>query len=369
MSTDLLFLPDGASFEAADIVFYADRDRRSLDEALAEADLLVSCPHAGSAIPGELRPYLAPGFTRRLQLDYTDCTTAAIVRRWAELDPSIVYVENPHPRLVRDPNRARPDDLAATLAEALRRVRDAGPFQPVDLTGVDAIRPVTFSFFPMLAVPEDDAGIARLVDAFVDAGSRGVDVYQRTRSELIERMAASTIAGRSASRRFTTLSFHDTMNCTTTRDGAVRVERAPADRLPRVVALSNRGDAHGDPTADGTVTMAPERIRLLAQAHRSGFAVASPDDVLLNQPYLGSQEIISAGARFRELGDEAGRAGVTLDAVQAEFLRELLLGAAGTAHISAPGDDWPKPDPQHVDRIARACAASWAGYRALLDGA
>ncbi|RNL60562.1 hypothetical protein EFK50_19790 [Nocardioides marmoriginsengisoli] len=361
--TEPLFLDDRRTFTAEEIVFYADSGTRSLEDALATADLLISCPHSGAAIPGELRPFLVPEFTRRLQFDYTDCSTAPIVRRWAELDPSVIYVENPHPRLVRDPNRARPDDLAANLAEALKRVRDAGAFQRVDLTGVDAIRPVTFSFFPMLVVPDDDDGVEELVAAFVEAGSRGVDVYQATREDLLEQMLSRALSGEGPG-RLTTLSFHDTMNRTTTRDGAVDVERDPKDRLPAVVSLSNRGDANGGPrTDDPIVTMDPARLRMLAEAHRTGFEVSSADDVLMNQPYLGSQEIISAGARFREVATEAQAAGVSLDAVQAEFLRELLLGAANAAHISAPGQDWPEPDPEHVDLIARRCAASWAAYR------
>lgn len=361
------FLPVEKTFAPEEITFWADPETRSLEKALREADVLVSCPHSGADIPGELAPFLAPEFTRRLQYDFTDMATSAIVRRWAAIDSSIVYVENPHPRMVRDPNRARPDDLAARLTEALARVRDAGPFQRVDLSGVDAIRPVTFSFFPLLRVPDSAAGVAELVEAFVAAGSRGVDVYQATRLDLLEQMTQHTLAGTSAHPRLVTLSFHDTMNCTTRRDGAVCVERDPADRLPAVVALSNRGDAAGDRRAeDPVVTMDPARVRLLAEAHRSGFAVADPTHVALNQPYLGSEEIITAGRRFAEVAPAAEAAGVTLDAVQAEFLRELLLGAANAAHIARPGTDWPEPDPAHVDRIAQSCKASWARYRALL---
>lgn len=369
-SSEPVFLTAHKTFTAEEITFFADRENRSLKQALMTADVLISCPHAGAAIPAELRPFLVPEFTRRLQYDFTDCSTSAIVRRWAELDPTVIYVENPHPRLVRDPNRARPDDLAASLVEALRRVREAGPFNHVDLAGVDAIRPVTFSFFPMLKVPDSDVGVAELVEAFVAVGTRGVDVYQATRENLIERMVKRTLTGKSPSAHFTTLSFHDTMNFTTTRAGAVNVERQPEDRLPAVVSLSNRGNHDGEPrSSDPVVTMAADRIRLLADAHRAAFDVTLTDDVQLNQPYLGSQEIISAGARFGELADDAERAGATLDAVQAEFLRELLLGAAGVTRISQPGADWPDPDPEHVDHIARSCMKAWATYRELLGTA
>lgn len=358
-----LFLAAGTEFTADDLVFYADRGNRTLDRALADADLLVSCPHSGSAIPEELAPFLAPEFTRRLQCDFTDMSTGPIVRRWAEIDHRIVYVENPHPRMIRDPNRARPADLEASLREAFARVRKAGPGNRVDLTGVDAVRPVTFSFFPLLREPTDDAGWKLLAGTFTEVAERGLGVYERTRDELIARMTQLALARGSD---FTTLSFHDTMNHTTRRDGAVNVPRPAADLLPDVVALSNRGDHEGNPRGGNPVTMDPNRIRMLAQAHRKGFAnfTTDPDAVLLNQPYLGSQEIIAAGARFDSVRPDAAAAGVVLSAVQAEFRREFLLGARATAELMEPGVDWPAADSDRIDRLAHACRASWDLYRA-----
>ncbi|MBM7503131.1 N-formylglutamate amidohydrolase [Agromyces aurantiacus] len=364
-----VLIPSGRVFTPDELIFYADRDGRTLDEAIADADLLVSCPHSGAAIPEELAAFLAPQFTHRLQYDFSDVSTSAIVRRWAELDPRVVYVENPHPRIVRDPNRARPDDLGAKLREAVARVRAAGPYQRVDLTGVDAIRPVTFSFFPLLVIPDEGEELDRMVAMFEEVAERGLGVYERTRDELRERFVAAKFAASRADgrpRRFTTLSFHDTMNHTTTRDGAVRVERDPKDRLPAIVALSNRGDHDGEPRdvdPPDPVTMRPDLVRELAAAHRLGFAAGSADDVQLNQPYLGSQEIIASGARFRELAGDADAAGVTLSAVQAEFLREFLLGERNAAVLARPGTGWVEPDPDHVDRIARACMASWDVFR------
>lgn len=361
-------IPAGTSFTADDITFWADRDRRSLDEAIDEADLVVSCPHSGAAIPEELAGYLAPELTRRLQHDFSDCSTAAIVRRWAQIDPRIVYVENPHPRMVRDPNRAKPADVVATLREAIERVRAAGAWNPVDLTGVDAIRPVTFSFFPILRLPDTAEELERLCADFAAVAERGLGVYERTRDELLERFleakTAQAAAGRPAA--VTTLSFHDTMNTTTTPDGAVNVARQPKDRLPAVVALSNRGDVDGESRdVDGDApTMDPSRLRALAAAHREGFAVGDPDAVLLNAPYLGSQEIIQARARFQAYHAEHPASPVTTDAVQAEFLREFLLGAAATAQIHSPGTGWPEADPAQVDAIAQACRRSWDVYRA-----
>lgn len=358
-------IPAGTVFTPEDVTFWADRSTRSLDEAIADADLLVSAPHAGAAIPEELAPFLAPEFTRRLQYDFSDVSTSAIVRRWAEIDHRIVVVENPHPRMLRDPNREPPADLRATLREAFARVRAAGPNAHVDLSGVDAVRPVTFSFYPLLSVPSDDAEIDRIADAFAAVAERGLRVYENTRDELSDRFVAKTFAEGStgAASAFTRLSFHDTMNATTTVDGAVNVQRERADRLPAVVALSNRGDHEGEAIGDGVVTMAPEHLRLLAQTHRSAFAVADAASVALNQPYLGSFEIIDAGARFRTVSAEAASLGVSLGAVQAEFLREFLLGEANTAVLQQPGTAWVEPDAEHVDRIARACMRAWDVYR------
>lgn len=373
-----LLIPAGTVFTASDITFYADPDDRDLEQAIEEADLLVSCPHSGAAIPEELSPFLHPEFTRRLQFDFSDCSTSAIVRRWAEIDPRIVYVENPHPRMIRDPNREKPADLRATLGEAFARVAAAGPGTRVDLSGVDAVRPVTFSFFPVLLPPTTEAALNQIADTFTEVARHGLGIYETTRDALIERFVEIKLErahGGDTPHSFSTLSFHDTMNHTTTPDGAVSVPRDEADRLPSVVALSNRGDADGEPRSvhDGAqpggqhsvhpVTMRPDLVRGLAAAHRLGFGVDSPESVALNRPYLGSFEIIKAGARFRELAPRADAAGLVLSAVQAEFRREYLLGRTNTAAIMQPGTGWVEPDPERVDRIAQACKVSWDRYR------
>lgn len=355
----LALIPAGTQFESADLIFFAGN--RTLAEAIAEADLLVSCPHSGSALPQEIEPHIVPTHTRRLQFDFTDMTTAPIVRRWAEMDPKIIYVENPHPRIVRDANRATPADLGADLAEAFRRVRAAGPYNKVDLTGVDAIRPVTFSFYPLLREPTTAGTWAELVADFTLAGTLGVDVYQRTRIELLQAMTAAALA-RGKGARFTALSFHDTMNTTTKPNGAITVPRPTADLLPPLVALSNRGNATGGAHTGHHVTMDPERLRLLAQAHRDAFDVA-PTAVKLNQPYLGSQEIIESRQLLAGHNELASAAGVALDAVQAEFRRETLLGSAAVEVLHRPGADWPTLDEGHIDELAHNCRAAWDRYR------
>lgn len=325
-------IPRGTVFTAEQITHYADPDLRTLEQAIDEADLLVTTPHSGAAIPEEIAEFLSPALTKRLQYDFSDVATASVVQRWAQIDPRIVAVINPHPRLIRDPNRPKPRDVRGDLAAAIQRVREAGAWQRVDLAGVDAIRPVTFSFFPILEIPDSARGLERLVDTFAETADQGLGVYERTRDELTERFI---VKGLSRGGSFTRLSFHDTMNTTTTREGAVNVPRSEADRLPSVVALSNRGDADGELRDESDPpTMRPAALRELAAAHREGFEVEQhPDAVLLNKPYLGSQEILAAGVRFRGIADAAEAAGLQLDAVQAEFLREFLLGPEATAEL------------------------------------
>ncbi|MDR2255901.1 MAG: N-formylglutamate amidohydrolase [Arthrobacter sp.] len=366
-------IPAGTCFTPEDLIFYADQERRSLEQALAEADLIVTCPHSGSAAPHEVARHLVPEYTRRLQFDYTDLSTAPIVRRWAQIDPRVIYVENPHPRLVRDPNRAKPEDVKATLREAFERVHAAGPLQRVDLSGVDAIRPVTFSFHPLFNEPESEAEWDALLADFEAAGALGVDVYEDTRRSLLRRWFG-VHQGLGTRTPLTTLSFHDTMNTTTRPDGAVVVERAEADRLPAVVSLSNRGTAAGEPRGDAApfdgVTMDPRRLRALASAFRDSFSEgfgAAPQDVSLNQPYLGSQEIIEARDTVG-IGRRTREAGPLIDAVQAEFLREFLMGQAAVERLHSPGTTWPSTDEERVDAIARCCRAAWDAYRATLAG-
>ena len=127
--------------------------------------------------PRELRPFLDPDLTRRKLFDFSDVSTSAVGRRWAEIDERVLYVENPHPRLVLDPNRMPPGDLEAGLREAFRRVRSAGPGRTVDLDGVDAVRPVTFAFAPVLVEPRDTAGWRALLVTLRECAVRGAGLY------------------------------------------------------------------------------------------------------------------------------------------------------------------------------------------------
>ena len=92
--SELDFIPAGTVFSSDDITYWQGKGSgaRTLEQAIEQADVLVTTPHSGAAIPEELAEFLSPALTRRLQYDYSDVTTLSIVKRWAEVDPSIVVV-------------------------------------------------------------------------------------------------------------------------------------------------------------------------------------------------------------------------------------------------------------------------------------
>jgi hypothetical protein len=164
------------------------------------------------------------------------------------------------------------------------------------------------------------------------------------------------------------LSIHDTMNHTARPDGALCIERAPEDRLPNVVALSNRGDAVGDIAVDEmpalreaaeVPTMDPARLRTIAHAYRVAFDAWNADDVAFNRPYRGGYETRSIGPHLARIepraavrvSDDPPRR-LRLGAWQNEFLREFLLGDEARSHLGQPGLDWVFPPDDRVDWLA-----------------
>ena len=378
---DIDWIPRGTSFGVEDMTHFVGKGERDLDDALAEIDLVITGPHASAAFPEELAPFVDHRFTRRLQYDFTDVSTSPVARRWAEIDRRVLYIEDPHPRAVRDANRARPDDLIAGLREAFDRLRSAGEGGRPSLSGVDAVRPVTFGYLPVYLQPSSDDEWNRFRDALVTAGALGIDRYEKIRDDLIDRVidaklgrlanldpAATSIVDWHSATHLDVLSIHDTMNHTARPDGALCIERAPEDRLPNVVALSNRGDAVGDIAVDEmpalreateVPTMDPARLRTIAHAYRVAFDAWNADDIAFNRPYRGGYETRSIGPHLARIepraavrvSDDPPRR-LRLGAWQNEFLREFLLGDEARSHLGQPGLDWVLPPDDRVDWLA-----------------
>jgi N-formylglutamate amidohydrolase len=378
---DIEWIPSGHRFDVSDMTFFAASPERLLDDALADIDLIVTGPHASAAFPAEMRPFVDPSLTKRLQFDFTDVSTSPMARRWAAIDAHVLYIENPHPRAVRDANRARPDDLVAALREAFDRIVAGGEGARPSLGGVDAVRPVTFGYLPVLRRPQTDREWGELGAALTSAGQLGVDVYERVRDDLIDRVieaklrhlasldpATTTSAAWNSATTLDVLSIHDTMNHTARPDGAICLEREPQDRLPDVVALSNRGDDRGEVrVADGSglraeidvPSMEPARLRSIGMGYRQAFDAWQPNDVGFNRPYLGGYETQVVGPHLRAIEPLAVvRTGegpprhIRLGAWQNEFAREFLLGPESTAALMTAGTDWVGPPDDRVDWLA-----------------
>lgn len=355
MTSDLLWIDAGRRFGFDDLVFRHDR-QRPFAEAAGAIDTIVLGPHASAALPAELRPFIAPGLTRRKQCDFSDIITASLGRAWVAADPRVVYVENPVSRLVLDPNRAPPADPVAGLREFYQRLARQRAGESVSFGGVDAVRPITFGGEDVLAEPGSPAAWQTLATTLAEVAVRTVTAYRACCDEVLR----AVLERRPAHAPLRVFSLHDTMNTKMRADGAIVVERAPADRLPQWANLGNKGDAQGN-AQDDPITLEGAELRRIAAAWADGFGLqgaARDEQILLNRPYKGAYETVHYGARLRALGQPR------VGAVQVEFLRETLLGPTAVARLHAPGTDWPAVDDAHIAGIAAGLARAGQALRA-----
>ncbi|MTB87191.1 hypothetical protein H9L21_07490 [Aeromicrobium senzhongii] len=262
------YITAGAAFDVADITFFADSRHRSLADAVADAEVLVTCPDATAPWPAELEPWVSPTLTRRRQDDVASGRARLVARRWATIDPTVIYIENPHPRVVSHPD-------------------------------------------PTVLLSPDP-------DVVAEVAARGADVYRATRLELVRRLVLAR--GNRPMRTLTAVTLHD--------------EVTPPDE-PAVLTLGNRGDRAGNPRPlDPFVTMDPERLRLLADSHRTGFDVRSHDEIALNRSPGECEETLETAREFDHV-----------DAVRADLSREHLT------------------DVETIEEVARRLRRSWLHYR------
>lgn len=355
----LSWIATGKRFGFEEMVFWSGKGRESFATARDRFDLVITGPHASAGFPAELADFVPIEFTCRKQFDYSDLSMAPLARAWAEIDPSVLYIENPMSRLVLDPNRKPPDDIEPGLRDCfarLARAGQAGAASLPNLAGVDTVRPVTFAGEAVLREPANEAEWRHLLDALRDAGERGPRAYMRLRDEeiagLLERRRALTASGKPVAEILPlhVMSLHDTMNAKCRSDGAIVLGRPPAERLPAIASLSNRGDEQGEPVGNEPVTIAGSELRCIRDAWIKAFGL-TPETIEaslgINRVYKGAQETIATGALLRSVRvDQVG-------AYQVEFLRETLLGTANTEILRQPGTEWPSTDASHVRTLAR----------------
>ena len=375
------WIPPGTRFGIDEMAFFVGHGERDIDDALADVDLVVTGPHASAAMPAELQPFVDVRFTRRLQYDFTDVSTSPVARRWAQIDPHVLYIEDPHPRAVRDANRPRPVDLVAGLREAFERLDTVEPESRPSLAGVDAVRPVTFGYLPVYQKPQTDSEWNELSGALATAGELGIDQYERVRDDLIERVIAAklrrlatidptscSVADWNSATTLDVLSIHDTMNHTARPDGAICLERQPVDRLPAVVAMSNRGDGNGDVIASdratlrdeiGVPTMRPTHLRAIANAYRMrltrGGPTTSPSTVPTSEatrprrPDRCSVRSSPWQSCDRPAGSHVGSVSVP---GRTSSYASSCLGPESTEILMQPGTDWAVPPEERVEWLA-----------------
>ncbi len=353
MTAGLAWLPASQRFTPADLLYWKGRGHHAWTHAASRIDTAVLGPHASAAFPEVLRPFIAPTLTRRKQFDFSDAITSHLGRAWALADPHVMFIENPHSRLVLDANRAPPEHPLLALREFYARLQRQQAGEKVAFTGVDAIRPVTFGGEPVLIAPHDEATWLALDVAMTEAIAQGVAVYRSACQQVVDAVLAAR-----PHQSVVVISLHDTMNTKMRSDGAIVVERPEADRLPEWVNFGNRGDAQGDEVGGEALTLPAATLRSWAAAWREAFSLPVDSSAIsLNLPYRGAFETLHFGDRLRAHG------GPHSGALQVEFLRETLLGPTATQALQTPGTDWPAVDEAHITRLAIALTEAGGALR------
>lgn len=350
MNTAIDWIPAGQTFGFEDLVFWQGKGGVPFSAATAHIDTIVLGPHAGARFPAELQSFVDAALTRRKQYDYSDVITGSLGRAWAAADPGVVFVENPHSRLVLDPNRAPPANVMPGLREFFARLERQRAGEKVAFGGIDAVRPITFSGETVLRAPHNDAEWSALQQALAAARRLGPESYRGACDRVID----AVLKARKPGAALRVISLHDTMNTKMRADGAIVVERPAADRLPQLVNFGNKGDDRGEAGTD-PLTISAAEMRRIADAWAQGFgfdATTRVGAITLNSPYKGAFETVHYGAKLAALNDPR------VGAVQVEFLRETLLGPRATAQLQQPGMDWPEVDLKHLDGIVSALVAA-----------
>ena len=121
---ELDWLPADSQFVFEDCVHWQGKGSGQCFPA-ARVDTIVLGPHASMAFPEEIRPFVSPELTRRLQGDYSDVATMAVGCAWAACDPNVVFISCPHSRAVLDTNRSHSADPEPDLRRCFALVAQA----------------------------------------------------------------------------------------------------------------------------------------------------------------------------------------------------------------------------------------------------
>lgn len=269
-------------------------------------------------------------------------------RAWAAADGKVVFVENPHSRVVADPNREQGAEPEGLLRQCFARLRqDKG----ASLAGVDQVRPVTFSGEDVILEPTE-AAWPEMMKALQISAKLGPLAYEAAKDRVMELVLTSRPA-----RPLTVIGFHDTNNWKMRADGALVVERPEKDRMPPFCNFGNQGDFLGNAKEGKTLLTPATEMRCIARAWAEAFDQAAEQDFLkpkdfaymepvsFNRPYDGGHEVRDWARRLPTT--ETGQA-----IFQVEFARSFLLGPKASQELREPGISWPAVDEAHVSWVA-----------------
>lgn len=382
----IVWIKENTFFGFSDIVTWAGKGKLPFEKAAGKIDLVLTGPHSSAAIPMELKPFILENFTQRMQFDYSDVSTDAVAQRWAEIDEHVVYIRNPHSRLVFDQNRAPVENPEEQLRLIFKQVALKKAGQEASFSGIDSIRPVTFADHPVLKQPKNDAEWKHLIAIITTVAKKGSLAYASTRDKILETifekkcrllheidLRAVNAMELHGACCLNVQCIHDTMNAKAFSDGAVSDKKPAENCLPKIATLSNRGDHNGEIRPDSSggqldhinlLTCTGHDLRTLKRAFQLSFGIQEKvlsDHLRLNFPYYGAWEVQKLGQvlKFMEShgqiahGSGQGILSIKTGAYQSEFLREMLMGKINTKKIQTPGKTWPEPDTEHVDYLAQ----------------
>lgn len=352
MTDNLLWIEPGRRFAPGELMHW--QGDASLQARAASIDTIVLGPHASAAFPAELRPFINPALTRRQQCDFSDCTTSVLGRLWSQADDGVIFIENPHARLALDANRAPPPDWLADLQEFFGRLRLQQAGQTPSFSGIDAIRPISFSGTPVLLEPRSAEEWKALGDALGQCISQGITVYRQACEQVLR-----TVMAARPGKPVRVISLHDTMNTQMGDDGALLRQRPAAEQLPAWVNFGTLADEQGEAMDEAHPPSYPgasarQLLRLWSES-----LGAERGDFSLNRPYKGAYETRHFAEQLR--AHKAPHSG----SIQVEFRREALLGEAATARLQEAGEDWPETELPHLQKIAQALAEAGRELRQL----
>lgn len=371
------YIPAGKSGDP-ELIWYPGKEsgKAFKDIDLAQVDVIIGGPHSSAIYAAELKPFISKDLSRRKQFDFSDVATAAVGRAWVQADyGNVVFVENPHSRLLFDPNR---QSMALHNAE-FEEFKQMKAYSPVKPSGEawSFFKASTFGGAAVLDAAKlqgcSEATFNQLVAAMT-AAKEGPEKYEACLNHVVSAVCEAKKKLSAASKSLDVISLHDTMNTKCNDNGSITKERPAEDLLPLLASFD--GPMVG--TKDAGTNLNPcegNRIHKVATAWAQAFATKKgeaisaskevkeaalrkyepDDDIKFCVPYNGANESKQTYAACSE--------GLDLYVYQVEFNREVIVGPEATGVLKAPGTNWPVVDAAHVESVAKKLASAGALLR------